>query len=140
MVRTGPASAGPHPRRHSWCLAWLLVAALAPQVHAQAPASTAADMEIRALIGQLGESSCRFQRNGRWYEAAAAQAHLQRKYDWARRRRMEGDAEAFIEQAASRSSFSGRAYRVSCPGQPEVDAGDWFRKRLEALRGAAPAR
>ncbi|MBO9717083.1 MAG: DUF5329 family protein [Pseudoxanthomonas sp.] len=107
--------------------------------HAQVPA-TVADAEIRALIAQLGQSSCRFQRNGRWYDAVAAQAHLQRKYDWAQRRGMEGDAEAFIERAASRSSFSGRAYRVACPGQAEVDAGDWFRKRLAALRAAAPAR
>jgi hypothetical protein len=120
-------------------LAWLLVAVPVPHVHAQMPA-TVADTEIRALIAQLGESSCRFQRNGRWYDAAAAQAHLQRKYDWARRRDMEGDAEAFIERAASRSSFSGRAYRVACPGRPEVDAGDWFRLRLDALRAAMPAR
>jgi hypothetical protein len=125
-------------RRNRRFRAWALVAALAPQAHAQAP--VAADAEIRALIAQLGESSCRFQRNGRWYDAAAAQAHLQRKYDWARRRGMEGDAEAFIERAASRSSFSGRAYRVACPGQPEADAGDWFRVRLDALRAAAQAR
>ena len=52
---------------------------------------------------------------------------------------MAGDAEAFIDQAASRSSFSGRAYRVACPGQPEVDAGTWFRARLASLRtGTAP--
>ena len=138
-MRAAPAVAGPYPRRYSRHLAWLLITALAPQVHAQTPAASE-DAEIRALIGQLGESSCRFQRNGRWYDAAAAQAHLQRKYDWARGRGMEGDAEAFIEQAASRSSFSGRAYRVACPGQPEVEAGDWFRKRLDAMRAAAPAR
>ncbi|UWX04797.1 DUF5329 domain-containing protein [Pseudoxanthomonas sp. NC8] len=116
----------------------LLVAALAPQAHARPPA--AADAEIGALIAQLGQSGCRFQRNGRWHDAAAAQAHLQRKYEWAREHEMAGDAEAFIEQAASRSSFSGRAYRVACPGRPEVDAGAWFRERLHVLRAAAPAR
>ena len=119
-------------------LAVLLAAALA--VPAQAQPSAAADAEIRALLAQLGASSCRFQRNGRWYDASAAQAHLQRKYDGARRRRMQGDAEAFIAQAASRSSMTGRPYRVSCPGQPETDAGDWFRARLHALRVAVPAR
>ena len=44
-----------------------------------------------------------------------------------------------LMQEVSRSSFSGRAYRVACPGQPEVDAGTWFRARLASLRtGTAP--
>jgi len=94
-----------------------------------------ADAQIRGLIAALGESGCRFQRNGRWYAADAARAHLQRKYDIARRRGMTGDAEAFIEQAASRSSVTGRAYRVACPGQPEQDAGDWLRDELSRRRG-----
>ena len=92
---------------------------------------------IRALIAQLGQSQCRFQRNGRWHDAATAQAHLQRKYDVARRRGLSGSAEDFIARAASRSSLSGRAYRVACPGQREDDAGDWFRARLADLRAAA---
>ena len=120
-------------------LAWLLAAALAPQAQATPP-SPVADAEIRALIARLGESSCRFQRNGRWYDASAAQAHLQRKYAWALRREREGDADAFIEQAASRSSATGRAYRVSCPGQPETAADEWFRARQRELRAGAPAR
>ena len=101
--------------------------------------SAATQREISGLMQALESSGCRFQRNGRWYEADQAQAHLQRKYDYARRKHMAGDAEAFIDQAASRSSFSGRAYRVACPGQPEVDAGTWFRARLASLRtGTAP--
>ena len=122
-----------------WLLAGCLAAsapvtAHAPDVHADA------DAEIRALIAGLGQSGCRFQRNGRWHDAAEAQAHLQRKYEWARRKELSGDAEAFIERAASRSSFTGRAYRVSCPGQPEVAAGDWFRAPLASLRNDAAPR
>lgn len=99
-----------------------------------------ADAEIRALIARIGDSDCRFQRNGRWHAAADAQAHLQRKYDWARRRGRSGDAEAFIEQAASRSSITGRAYRVACPGQDEREAGDWFDVLLVELRAGAASR
>ncbi|KAF1693213.1 DUF5329 family protein [Pseudoxanthomonas daejeonensis] len=101
---------------------------------------SASDSEIRALIARLGDSSCRFQRNGRWYDAAAAQAHLQRKYDWARKRGMSGDAESFIAQAATRSSFSGRAYRVDCPGQAQAEAAPWFTAQLAELRTSAPPR
>jgi len=99
-----------------------------------------ADAEIRALIARLGDSGCRFQRNGRWHDAADAQAHLQRKYDWARRRGLSGSAEDFIDKAASRSSFTGRAYRVACPGQAEREAGAWFGALLADLRAAAAPR
>ncbi|WP_024869545.1 DUF5329 domain-containing protein [Pseudoxanthomonas suwonensis] len=97
-------------------------------------APAAASAEIQSLIARLGESGCRFQRNGRWHDAAEAQAHLQRKYDWARGRGMSGDAEAFIERAASRSSLTGRPYRVACAGQPETDSVEWFRAQLRDLR------
>lgn len=118
------------------CAAVLVLAGFFGPVRAQG--DTTADAEIRALVSGLGQSGCRFQRNGRWHAASDAQAHLQRKYEWARKRGLTGDAEAFIDQAASRSSLSGRAYRVACPGQAEADAGDWFRMRLAALR-ASPA-
>ena len=50
-------------------------------------------------------------------------------------------AEQFIERAASKSSISGRAYQVRCPGQPAQPAATWFKAKLDALRGsAAPAR
>ncbi len=90
--------------------------------------------EIAGLIDALGRSDCRFERNGRWYDAARARTHLQRKYDWARRRGLAGTAEQFIERAASRSSVSGRAYRVRCAGRPDTDAQAWFREALGRLR------
>ena len=43
----------------------------------------------------------------------------------------------FIERAASKSSISGRAYQVRCPGQPVQPAASWFRTKLDALRGSA---
>ncbi|WP_051414127.1 DUF5329 domain-containing protein [Pseudoxanthomonas suwonensis] len=125
------------PRFHAraWFPAVLLLALHAPGARAGEGAPTGdASAEIQALIARMGESACRFQRNGRWHDAAEAQAHLQRKYDWARRRGMSGDAEAFIERAASRSSLTGRPYRVACAGQPERDAGEWFRAQLRDLR------
>ncbi|MCD7099504.1 DUF5329 domain-containing protein [Stenotrophomonas sp. MMGLT7] len=102
-------------------------------------ANTQAQVEIHALLDGLATSSCRFQRNGTWYDGERARAHLQRKYAYLQRRGLAVDAEAFIEQAASRSSVSGRVYRVACPGQPERDASPWFRERLQQLRGARGA-
>jgi hypothetical protein len=90
--------------------------------------------EIAGMIEALGASGCRFERNGRWYEAGRARAHLQRKYDWARRRGLAGTAEEFIDRAASRSSISGRPYQVRCPGRPDIDSQAWFRDVLGRLR------
>lgn len=113
-------------------LAAALPVAAAPPVAGE-PAN-AADGEIRALIAALAGSPCRFQRNDNWYDAARAAAHLQRKYDYLRRRGQAGDAEQFIARAASTSSVSGRPYRVACPGQAERDAGPWFDDQLRMLR------
>jgi Family of unknown function (DUF5329) len=104
-----------------------------PVVQTAKPAA-AAPREIAALIDALGDSRCEFQRNGRWYAAAAARAHLQRKYDYLRKRDLAPSAELFIERAASRSSMTDTAYRVRCPGKAEEASADWFLGRLRQLR------
>ena len=114
--------------------AFLLTLILAGPLPVQAtPAS--AEREITALIDGLRDSPCRFQRNGRWHDGARAAAHLRRKFDYVRDRGGVDSAEAFIELAASRSSLTGRPYRVRCGDADAMDSGDWFRARLGMLRG-----
>lgn len=93
-----------------------------------------AKKEIDQLIAHLASSGCEFGRNGSWYSAAKAVSHLQRKYDYLLERDLVPTAEAFIEQAASESSSSGKPYLVKCPEQPEVQSSDWFRAALAAIR------
>jgi hypothetical protein len=112
----------------------LLVVTLALSQPAQATPAVA-EREITALIDGLRDAPCRFQRNGRWYDGARAAAHLRRKYDYVRGRGGVDSAEAFIELAASRSSLTGRPYRVRCGDADAMDSGDWFRARLGMLRG-----
>ena len=111
----------------------LALALIAPGVALAAPSDTAR-REIAGLIGALDGSSCRFQRNGSWHDAAEARAHLQRKYDYLLKKDKVDTAEQFIERAASQSSMSGKPYRIACPGQPEQTAAVWFGARLKALR------
>ncbi|TNJ33955.1 DUF5329 domain-containing protein [Arenimonas terrae] len=115
----------------------LLALVLAAPLPAQATPADA-EREITALIAGLRDSPCRFQRNGRWHDGARAAAHLRRKYDYVRERGGVDSAEAFIELAASRSSFTGRPYRVQCGEAAAIDAGAWFRARLALLRGPKP--
>lgn len=107
---------------------------------AAAPAAPPPDAqrEIDGLIAALGHSGCQFQRNGRWYPASDAQAHLRRKYDWLRKRDLVDSAEQFIARAGTESSVTGKAYRVRCAGRTAEPAAAWLQARLAALR-AAPA-
>lgn len=124
-----------HVRKTGWVLPLAASAWLAAFAAVAAP-SEQARREITQLMDGLAQSQCEFQRNGKWYGRADARAHLQRKYDYLLKRDLVDTAEQFIERAASKSSISGRAYRVRCPGQPEIEAAQWFRHRLLALRGS----
>jgi hypothetical protein len=120
------------------CAVVLPAQAAAPSARPAAnPANAAtAQREIEGLIAALGRSGCSFERNGDWYDGARARTHLGRKYDYLRRRDPAGSAESFIERAASRSSTSGRAYHVRCPGKPVESASAWFHRQLRDLRAA----
>ena len=109
-----------------------LLALLATPAFAAPPLRAAA--EIDSLITALGRSGCDFQRNGSWYPSRKAEEHLGRKYAWLRDHDKVSSAEQFIEGAGTRSSVSGLAYHVRCPGRPVVDSGDWLRDRLREMR------
>jgi len=117
----------------------LLLCALAlASTLAHARPSPAATKEIGQLMDALSRSGCQFQRNGSWYDAAEARAHLQRKYDYLLKKDKVDTAEQFIQRAASESSMSGRAYRVKCQGK-EQDASAWFGEQLNQLRRTTAA-
>lgn len=103
---------------------------------AQAAPSAQAEREIQGLMDALSASSCEFQRNGTWHGRDEARKHLQRKYDYLLKKSLVDTAEQFIERAASKSSISGKAYQVRCPGQPAQPAATWFTAKLKTLRGS----
>lgn len=91
--------------------------------------------EIGALLSLLRNSTCRFERNGRWYDGERAAEHLQRKLDYATGRgRVPESSEQFIDEAATRSSFSGREYRVQCGDGAPMPSRVWFLAALRQLR------
>lgn len=124
------------PRAAAVCVAMLASVAASTTMAAQ---DATAQREIAALIAGLGGSGCDFERNGRWHDAAAARAHLQKKYDYLRKRGMADTTALFIERAATGSSISGKPYRVRCPGQTVRPSAEWFQQRLRESR-AAPGR
>ncbi|GAB6196213.1 YfeK family protein [Lysobacter xanthus] len=112
----------------------LALAGLLASLGAVAAPPSTTQREVAGLVAALGQSGCRFNRNGTWYDAPAAREHLQRKYDYLERRGAATSAERFIELAGSKSSMTGRAYLVQCPGVPAVDSATWLRGALRRLR------
>ena len=113
-----------------------LLSATGPALAEGADATTR--HEISYLLGYLGSSSCRFNRNGTWHGAGRAVAHLNRKYEYLLRKDLVRTAEEFIQRAASQSSTSGKPYTVKCGNGPEVPSGEWFGDALRRYREGAP--
>jgi 2,4-dienoyl-CoA reductase-like NADH-dependent reductase (Old Yellow Enzyme family) len=96
-----------------------------------------AQTEINYLLGFIERSGCTFYRNGSWYDASQAQAHLRSKYEALAGMGRIVTAEDFIEQAATKSSLSGEAYAIRCNSGPAVTTDHWLRDALARYRHAA---
>jgi Family of unknown function (DUF5329) len=114
-----------------------LIAALntLPAAHAAPPA--AAEIEITYLLGLIEQSGCEFFRNGTWYNAQMARAHLRAKYDALAANDQIKTAEDFIVKAASISSMSGQPYQIRCAGGAAITTGPWFSAALERYRNTS---
>ena len=88
--------------------------------------------EVEHLLAFLENSDCEMIRNGRSHSGEEAVKHVRRKYDYYRNDI--ASTEDFIELSASRSTMSGKPYKVHCPGQPPVNSRDWLLTELGAFR------
>ena len=116
----------------------ILTAGIFSSAAPELPPATAA--EVEGLLAQLGNSDCRFYRNGTWYGAADAQAHLRNKYEYLAKRHLIRNTEDFIAGVGEKSSMSGQPYQVQCAGQQPGASGPWLRERLAEMRRSAPER
>jgi hypothetical protein len=98
--------------------------------------SQSINTEIDFLLGAVVESNCVFIRNGKEYAGAAARDHLQMKRT--RGSKYFDTTEQFVERIASKSSWSGKPYRIRC-GDTQEDAKIWFNRVLESYRSSARA-
>jgi hypothetical protein len=110
----------------------ILVLVWAGAAPAAVPAST--QLEINALLADVGTSGCEFYRNGTWYDARRAQEHLTMKYQALARRNQIATAEDFIALVATKSSLSGERYQIRCPSTPLEYSAQWLKDRLQRNR------
>jgi len=106
----------------------------------QAGALPAAEAEIGHLLSYLKHSDCRFYRNGIWYSASEARAHLERKYRYLIDQDSTAAAEEFIDRAATGSGMSGKTYQVKCAGTEQIPSAVWLNTELKRLRQASAVR
>jgi hypothetical protein len=92
------------------------------------------DREIQHLLAYIAGAECRFIRNGKEYGPEEARKHIQKKYEYARNRIK--TAEDFIQGVASKSSISGKPYKIRCKDQTMLCA-DWLGAELQRFRQKA---
>ena len=118
-----------HTLRRRFCFA--LVAGMALPLLATAAPSP--EQEIEALIVRVEHArGVVFIRNGREYSAGKAGTHLRRKLKAARGRIR--TPEQFIEHIGTRSSVTGKPYRVRLPDGRMLDSAAWLRQLLRDVR------
>jgi hypothetical protein len=106
-------------------------------VKAQPPPNVQAEVEY--LLQHIERSGCAFYRNGSWYDGASAREHLRTKYDYLAKRQLIGTTEDFIDKAATKSSISGKPYKIRCADNIEVESGPWLHQVLARYRTSGRA-
>jgi hypothetical protein len=99
---------------------------------AQPPPNVQAEIEY--LLQHIETSGCAFYRNGTWYEGARAREHLRTKYVYLAKRQLIATTEDFIDKAATKSSLSGKPYKIRCADNIEVESGPWLHQVLARYR------
>jgi len=92
--------------------------------------------EVEQLLLGLGTSQCQFHRNGTWYDGPEAQAHLQKKYEYLRKKGLAETAEQFIANGGTKSSQSGEPYEVRCGAAAAEPSAQWLTEQLRQIRAA----
>lgn len=94
------------------------------------------EAEIQHLLNFVENSQCTFIRNGSEHSGADAKAHIVKKYNYFKSRI--DNAEEFIEYSATKSTMSGKKYKVKCDGKEYLTA-QWLNDELKNYRNKTSA-
>jgi hypothetical protein len=118
-------------RRH--CYSIIVLFSLTIPGIVQGDVSEADRHEVVHLLEFLRSSECMMERNGEKHSGENAHSHVRKKYEYFRDRIT--TTEEFIDYSASKSTISGKFYRVICPDQPPMRTHDWLLEELRKYRG-----
>ena len=115
----------------NYCGRFLLLLLSAVICVTSAASAAPVEQEISHLLNFIRTSDCVFIRNSSRHDPEEAAAHIQKKYNYLKKRIRSTDD--FIDGAATRSSLSGKPYTVICRGS-EMKTADWLREELKKYR------
>ena len=88
--------------------------------------------EINHLLEFVANTSCQYERNGSVYDGVRAEKHIKKKYEYFRDRI--NSAEDFIEYSATKSTMSGKQYKIHCDNMATQNSSDWLLNELKKYR------
>ena len=88
--------------------------------------------EINHLLDFVASTTCQYERNGSVYDGARAVKHINRKYEYFKDEI--NSAEDFIKYSATKSTMSGKHYKIHCSNAPVQNSSDWLLDELKRYR------
>jgi hypothetical protein len=120
--------------RSATATAWGLILGCVLTPASGNPQSRPAQVEVEHLLTFVAVSNCDFYRNGSWYTAMQAQAHLREKLAIVFPGNQAPTAEEFIEIVATGSAFTSIPYQIRCVGEKPKAVNDWLTSELRRYR------
>jgi len=93
---------------------------------------TSQKAEVQHLLKLIQKTTCILERNGDLHKGSEVYSHVMKKYDYFREDIH--STEDFIRLSATKSTFSGMYYKVSCDEKTWIKTGDWLLKELHIFR------
>ena len=121
------------PRNDCLFIGILLLLILLPVSAASESFGLDSEQEIGHLLQFIEHSECTFIRNNESYSGVRAREHIQKKFNYIKKRKKEVSAEQFIKYAASQSSLSKKPYTVNC-GTRTLTSESWLIGELKQYR------
>ena len=114
-------------------LSGLLLLTLLPVQAVGSSSNVRQQQEIDHLLQFIEYSDCTFIRNNESYSGLRAREHIEKKFNYVKKRKEQISAEEFIQYAASRSSLSKKEYMVNC-GPKTMTSEGWLVEELARYR------
>ncbi len=92
--------------------------------------------EINHLLAFVANTTCQYERNGNVYDGARAEKHIKRKYEYFMDKI--NSAEDFIKYSATKSTMSGKRYKIHCENIATQNSSDWLLDELKKYRDGQP--
>jgi hypothetical protein len=93
--------------------------------------------EIDHLLNFVATTDCQYERNGTLHSGKEAVEHINKKYAYY----LDDikSTEDFIKYSATKSSMSGKYYKIHCKNTAAVNSQDWLTTELTAYRHSQDA-